>query len=1036
MLGRPDNPTDLARALSTIGRRLPLVVLIDDLDAASDEFLYQLANVMRATEGSFLLVASTAPQDLPRLERCAVACSARLRTVKMQLLDRESLARIFEVGFGFVPSLDNLAWLMEVSKGLPVLIGEMLDHLVQTRCIMLEDGEWRQRYDFIECPFPPLEARPLLREQLEPLSMEHRRTLATIALIGCHVSIDALELIGLQTEQYHPLVEQGLLLKRDGAISFAHGLICEAARSDAQDANLHADLRTALVSLMRSAVDGDVVVGLPHTTLMRLFDGAGAEEREMLLDGLFNSIQPLKAASDYTTACRYALLCREWWSQVVVDRMPEEIAAWTTVVSDLFFHLGRIHEQRLLLEEFLEAHDQDDQPLPPELLTHVVNSQLGLAEYYTRQKNAERASACVEAASARLSMANVDENHRLSLSVAYHRADILRMLDRHSDAMPIYADIIERTGSDQVTAAAFRATIALNNVGVSEEEQEFVRKHTERMMALCAEQGHQPRVVQLRACLIGMKIARKDYIDAVPMVESLIRETQEHSLPRTESNAWSWLAIIYEERGDYQTALKMIERTIAIRWRVRSIAMWQIALISRARIQLGCGRYADVLATIKELERDAELHDRPYRHFLVEFCRTMVQLRTTGELPDRSRLRELRKIGEDESFEGTESTLLELEGEMLMHESRVTSANAFKFFDRVVALGEAGLHQSMLNIVAAAAVGRSLPGGSSSNGKRKRGKNVDRLEEVRTRVLNTLSRWEHEGARHNIATALGLLRMHADNLFNIDDLEHYVAIETEVASDSPGYRSGIVTFGRLRVLDPGGAERGGRHFGTHKSDSKPRKMLAALAAAAVLGRRLTRERLVDMVWGEDVSIDSASNNFHVTLSGLRQVVGEGVDFDGSTYALNPAMVQLDALEFLEIAGKAEQFDRAGKIYQAFDLFNAASQIYSGEFLEGIFDQWSDGPREVLRARARSVRLRLAEIGIECGEHDIARLAVQQLFESNSADEEAMRMHLNILIAEGDRVRALSDYDRFVARLRSEHGIEPSESLQELARTVA
>jgi DNA-binding SARP family transcriptional activator len=267
-------------------------------------------------------------------------------------------------------------------------------------------------------------------------------------------------------------------------------------------------------------------------------------------------------------------------------------------------------------------------------------------------------------------------------------------------------------------------------------------------------------------------------------------------------------------------------------------------------------------------------------------------------------------------------------------------------------------------------------------------------------------------------------------------MRRFSLLEQKVPGLAPCYRFDVRAFGRLRILDLEGGEQGGRHFGMQKSDSKPRKMLAALIVGAVEGRGLRRERLVDMIWGDGATADSAANNFHVTLSGLRQIVGDAIDYDGSSYSIDVRKLRIDVLEFLSLVEQAAQADRQGKLFHVYDLLLKACELNGGDFLEGIYDEWNDGPRDMLRAKGRGARLRLAEIALQRGEQDVVRQNVQCLLAADATDEAAMYLRLSSLQSEQDRVRALREFDEFAALLAAEYGVTPSRQLRDLRDTIA
>jgi DNA-binding SARP family transcriptional activator len=213
-------------------------------------------------------------------------------------------------------------------------------------------------------------------------------------------------------------------------------------------------------------------------------------------------------------------------------------------------------------------------------------------------------------------------------------------------------------------------------------------------------------------------------------------------------------------------------------------------------------------------------------------------------------------------------------------------------------------------------------------------------------------------------------------------------------------------------------------------------MLAALVVAAVNNQGLSRERLVDMIWGEGTTNDSAANNFHVTLSGLRQVVGDAIDFDGASYALDTAKLRIDVLEFLALAERGMLADRQGRTFHAYDLLTEACELYSSEFLEGIYDEWSDRARDLLRGKGRSARLRLGEIALQRGEVDIVHTVVHALLMADATDEAAMQLRLAAFQAEGHRMMALREYEKFAELLAAEYGVTPSRPLRDLRDDIA
>ncbi len=1020
----PETIEALARSLDLIGHRVPLVVIIDDLDSAGRELAISLGALFGRVECPFLLLFSINPAFREfTLELCHAAETEPLE-VPLELLTSDALADQVEQLLGFRPDAEGSAWLASVTRGLPILVRFALHALMRQGCIALRDGRWRAEHPFRRCHYTPIDALPSLRSRLTELPRDERVAITTAALLGQRLPHAALIRFGFPVGWYQPLVARDVLSLRDRTVEFSHKLLYETALAEAVESGLTEELRASLLELLPTDETELPEVRLPRLTIRALLTGAG-EERPALCDRILRAAEIFHHREDYVGAAGHFGECRCYWREIVERHAPLQVARWTNSYAQALFRLGSVAEQRIVLEEFL-APFQDAMP-PAELVPDVADAMLALVEALYREKQIDAALEMLDRT--RTMLLTLDRREQrvqaAFINVAVRRAALLVTAERYEEAAAIYRSILAQTDDGVYSAAACQALSFLDDYT----NDPKVRRRIAAMLAICEREGRRRDAAQLRSHIVRAYFHAGDYDRAEPMVRTLIKETQHFLLPRTESNGWYWLAVIQADRGDMAEALRHVDRTIELRWKTRSMAMWQIAMATKAQFLTRVGRHEEALAVIETLEADAREHGRPCRAFVIEWCRRMIAVRRGGWKQEQGRLEELREIGRSEGAAAADWLLLELESEILLHATRVKIASALDFASRVERMAPAGVHGPLLWVRAAAIFGRAI----GTVGGKQQARNNAMLETVLSRTRQALKNWEDGGAPHNVAQSIKLLRTHAATLFDDRELIEHTG---GMVSIPAFYECAIISFGRLRVVDISGIERGGRHFGTHKSDSKPRKLLAALVAAAVQDRRLARERLVDMVWGDNVAGDTAANNFHVTLSGLRQVIGDGVDFDGTTYALNGQSIRVDAIEFLRMIDESVEHERAGRTFRAFDLLNAACELYTGEFLEGIFDEWSDGPRDLLRAKARAAHLRLAEIAIGRGEFDTARQTVQRLLDTDAADEEAIFLHLTMLAAEGDRVRALREYDRFASLLQEEYGVKPSRRLRDLRESIA
>ena len=235
----------------------------------------------------------------------------------------------------------------------------------------------------------------------------------------------------------------------------------------------------------------------------------------------------------------------------------------------------------------------------------------------------------------------------------------------------------------------------------------------------------------------------------------------------------------------------------------------------------------------------------------------------------------------------------------------------------------------------------------------------------------------------------------------------------------------LITLGRLALVSPDGS--------TDEALNKRRRKLAVLAVLAVERRPVARDRLVEMFWGDQPE-ERARHSLSDALSHLRRLLGrDSITLSRTEVALSQtAPLVVDAVELTDAAA-ARDHERA-----------IAS--YRGPFLDGIFvpdsssfEHWAD------RHRRRLEGLVLASCGARCAElararrwDECAEVAARWL-ELDPPSPDAALYRLNALKAPGtpaaDR-RALEEFDRLRARLRTDLDLEPDPTVCALATSIA
>ena len=141
-----------------------------------------------------------------------------------------------------------------------------------------------------------------------------------------------------------------------------------------------------------------------------------------------------------------------------------------------------------------------------------------------------------------------------------------------------------------------------------------------------------------------------------------------------------------------------------------------------------------------------------------------------------------------------------------------------------------------------------------------------------------------------------------------------------------GVRMRILLLGPVTAIDQYGSE-------VRLGGPQQRRLVAALAAD--LGRPLSLDRLVDILWGDSAPSD-ASSTLQTYVSRLRREVGrEAVVSSDAGYAFEKALVDTDAAVFDQLIGRAHSADPA----TALALLDECLALWRGPALGGLAEEW-------------------------------------------------------------------------------------------------
>lgn len=244
----------------------------------------------------------------------------------------------------------------------------------------------------------------------------------------------------------------------------------------------------------------------------------------------------------------------------------------------------------------------------------------------------------------------------------------------------------------------------------------------------------------------------------------------------------------------------------------------------------------------------------------------------------------------------------------------------------------------------------------------------------------------------------------------------------------------ISLFGCVRILN-GGPENEIR---------LPHK-ICALLSYLLLERHRThsRDALAGLFWGEQ-SQSRARDCLNTALWRLRLALEpEGVPT--GTYLLgshseevgfNPlSSYWLDVAEFEDRAGKVLSTPMETAQQSEIDMGEESLALYTGDLLEGYYDDWALYERERLRAVYIDCLVYLLKYRCSHGEYDKGIIAAQKILRLDPLREEVHRELMEIYALNGQPQAALQQYKTCCRFLKEELDIPPLEETQVLYHQI-
>ena len=219
----------------------------------------------------------------------------------------------------------------------------------------------------------------------------------------------------------------------------------------------------------------------------------------------------------------------------------------------------------------------------------------------------------------------------------------------------------------------------------------------------------------------------------------------------------------------------------------------------------------------------------------------------------------------------------------------------------------------------------------------------------------------------------------------------------------------------------------------------PRKQAVQLLKYLVAnaGRPVHRERLADFLW-PDVDEQIGWARLKVTVHFLRQRLRDAgfqqeiVCTEDSSYRLRSDRVWIDAIAFEEAVQEARSQQWAGETVNAIHSFDAARQLYGGDYMEAdLYADWCAEDRErICELYVESLNT-LAELHFSQTEYAAAAQECHTALVREPCRESVHRLLMRSLIALQRPESAVRQFHRCAETLSRELGVAPAAETEEI-----
>ncbi|HEV8590661.1 MAG TPA: BTAD domain-containing putative transcriptional regulator, partial [Pyrinomonadaceae bacterium] len=197
-------------------------------------------------------------------------------------------------------------------------------------------------------------------------------------------------------------------------------------------------------------------------------------------------------------------------------------------------------------------------------------------------------------------------------------------------------------------------------------------------------------------------------------------------------------------------------------------------------------------------------------------------------------------------------------------------------------------------------------------------------------------------------------------------------------------------------------------------------------------RRVAKDILIEAFW-PDEDPATVEKNFHPTISHIRKALNSRQAFkqnfivyrDGA-YQLNPELsYSIDTEEFEHLVSQAENAKRAKNGGMLRESLEAAHNVYRGEFMSGIYEDWAEERRNFYSEQKTRVAAGLAKLSVSEKKWTTALKYANEVLGDDPFREDMHRLVMKVFASQGKPANVKKHYEQFEDLVKKELGIDPA-----------